>query len=301
MCADDWGRAEVCAWHCDKPGEGHRRVVKCQETEISGMLPGPGPGSAVAKCLSFQRKVSSVIVMTRLSHVKMDWTPADAKTPIIFHFLRNKFLSEIISFWLKWICINDIFYINIPCVGSGPGHRGNFSHPQSVLCRPTLCPCGDVGPRGASTEWPLLVSSVTGKVATDHCCDPAQWQGWRILIDELHRSLQLGARPTQFQNHTRLSRCSLNWMTHNWLVTGASNSDFYPECGAPAPLGPDQGRCGGVRSGLLGVARIRAGAWCQIKKGAVRPGADAGTRRSQLCVEWEMSEEKRRPGTGLSK
>ena len=85
-------------------------------------------------------------------------------------------------------------------------------------------------------------------------------------------------------------------------LTGASNSDFYPECGAPAPLGPDQGRCGGVRSGLLGVARIRAGGWCQIKKGAVRPGADAGTRRrSQLCVEWEMSEEERRPGTGLSK
>ena len=59
-------------------------------------------------------------------------------------------------------------------------------------------------------SWPLTT--------VVHCCDPAEWQGWRILIDELHRSLQLGARPTQFQNHTRLSRCSLNWMTRNWLV-----------------------------------------------------------------------------------
>ena len=42
--ADGWGQAGVCAWHCDKTGEGHRRVVKCQETEISGMLPGPVPG-----------------------------------------------------------------------------------------------------------------------------------------------------------------------------------------------------------------------------------------------------------------
>ena len=32
--------------------------------------------------------------MTRLSRVKMDWTPADAKAHIIVHFLTNKFLSE---------------------------------------------------------------------------------------------------------------------------------------------------------------------------------------------------------------
>ena len=294
MCADDWSQAEVCAWHCDKPGEGHRRVVKCQETEISGMLPGPGPGSAVAKCLSFQRKVSSVIVMTRLSHVKMDWTPADAKTPIIFHFLRNKFLSEIISFWLKWICINDIFYINIPCVGSGPGHRGNFSHPQSVLCRPTLClsvwRCWTQG----------MVSSVTGKVATDHCCDPAQWQGWRILIDELHRSLQLGARPTQFQNHTRLSRCSLNWMTRNWLVQVIQI--FTPSVGLQ--LLSVQIKEGVEESGVgcsewQGSEQAPGAKLRRVQSG---PGqTQAGTRRSQLCVEWEMSEEKRRPGTGLSK
>ena len=300
MCADDWSQAEVCAWHCDKPGEGHRRVVKCQETEISGMLPGPGPGSAVAKCLSFQRKVSSVIVMTRLSHVKMDWTPADAKTPIIFHFLRNKFLSEIISFWLKWICINDIFYINIPCVGSGPGHRGNFSHPQSVLCRPTLClsvwRCWTQGSQyrvatagvlcdGEGGHWPLLWPGTVTRVANID---------WRVAPLTSARSTS----NTISESH---STQSVQPQLDDPQLTGASNSDFYPECGAPAPLGPDQGRCGGVRSGLLGVARIRAGGWCQIKKGAVRPGADAGTRRSQLCVEWEMSEEKRRPGTGLSK
>ena len=63
-------------------------------------------------------------------------------------------------------------------------------------------------------------------------------------------------------------------------------------CGAPAPLGPDQGRCGGVRSGLLGVARIRAGAWCQIKKGAVRPGADTGPRPG-ITVMCRMGDERR--------
>ena len=96
--------------------------------------------------------------------------------------------------------------------------RGVWPWTSRKFFTPTICPM----PAHSLSVWRCwtqgMVSSVTGKVATDHCCDPAQWQGWRILIDELHRSLQLGARPTQFQNHTRLSRCSLNWMTRNWLV-----------------------------------------------------------------------------------
>ena len=34
-------------------------------------------------------------------------------------FIANKFLSGNHQFWGKWICITDIFYINIRCVGSG--------------------------------------------------------------------------------------------------------------------------------------------------------------------------------------
>ena len=87
---------------------------------------------AQAKCLSFPRKVSSVIVMTRLSRVKMDWTPADAKTHIIVHFLTNKFLSENHQLLVKMNMHQCYILHKYTCVGSGHGYGGNLSHPQSV-------------------------------------------------------------------------------------------------------------------------------------------------------------------------
>ena len=101
-------------------------------------------------------------------------------------------------------------------------------------------------------------------------------------------SLQFAAaRPTQFQNRTH-SRCSLNLDDpHCWLVQVIRI--FTPTVG----LLSVQIKEGVEESEWVPMLRIRAGGWCQIKKGAVRPRADAGTWPwSQLCVECEMSEEE---------
>lgn len=79
-------------------------------------------------------------------------------------------------------------------------------------------------------------------------------------------------------------------MTHNGLVQVIPI--FTPSVGLELQIKEDVEE-------WAAVDPRRPGPWCQIKKGAVKPRADAGTRRgSQLCVEWEMSEEELQPGLG---
>ena len=249
-----------------------------------------------AKCLSFPRKVSSVIVMTQLSHVKTDWTPADAKTPIIFHFLKNKFLSENHQLLVK-MNMHQWYILHKYTV------RGVWPWTSRKFFTPTIClmpahslslnvEVGPGGSRQSDHRRHFPVSSVTGKPVchwpwrqSTRCCRVTRVANidWRVAA-------HFSSQHVQHNFRIALSRCSLNLDDpHCWLVQVIRI--FTPTVGLE--LLSVQIKEGVEESEWVPMLRIRAGGWCQIKKGAVRPRADAGTWPwSQLCVECEMSEEE---------
>ena len=179
--ADDWRQAEECAWHCDNPGEGHRELSNVRKQKYRGCC----QAQAQAKCLSFPRKVSSVIVMTRLSRVKMDWTPADAKTHIIVHFLTNKFLSENHQLLVKMNMHQWYILHKYTCVGSGLAldmeeifHTHNLSNAGPLSVKPCRERPDLKDTRKVTMSSMFLDNSI--------CWSPL-WQGsWSLIFTVCH-------------------------------------------------------------------------------------------------------------------
>ena len=186
--------------------------------------------------------------MTRLSRVKMDWTPADAKTHIIVHFLTNKFLSENHQLLVKMNMHQWYILHKYTCVGSGLAldmeeifHTHNLSNvgPLSVK------PCREAGPKGhqksdnvinVSGQQHLLESSVTGKLVPDFHGVPLTMEDAGCLTRQSDKggeywltSCTAHFTSEHVQHNFRIthSQCSPN--LDDPQLTGASNSDFYPD------------------------------------------------------------------------
>lgn len=184
------------------------------------------PSAAQAKCLSSQRKVSSVIVMTQLSHVKTDWTLAHAKTPIIFHFLKNKFLSENHQLLVK-MNMHQWYILHKYTV------RGVWPWTSRKFFTPTIClmPAHSLSlnvrwdPGGASKPAVWQLQTFPGVLWAREASLPLTMEAEHPMLQSDKggehwltscSSLQLAARPTQFQNRTQSVQPQFGWPATDW-------------------------------------------------------------------------------------